>query len=106
MSETQGGDIVDPSQCDFRLSSESLWRNYYRMIFILGPMAEFVVKEAAFPFNPKGFLFRFDFSDHHSTGILVAITQVLWKPRGLLVDQFDSKSDLINAVHTSSFIPG
>ncbi|KAF2589145.1 hypothetical protein F2Q70_00038782, partial [Brassica cretica] len=70
------------------------------------PMAEFVVKEAAFPFNPKGFLFRFDFSDHHSTGILVAITQVLWKPRGLLVDQFDSKSDLINAVHTSSFIPG
>ncbi|CDY23095.1 BnaC07g30920D [Brassica napus] len=38
--------------------------------------------------------------------VRVAITQVLWKPRGLLVDQFDSKSDLINAVHTSSFIPG
>ncbi|CDY44961.1 BnaA08g06610D [Brassica napus] len=38
--------------------------------------------------------------------VRVAVTQVLWKPRGLLVDQFDSKSDLINAVHTSSFIPG
>ncbi|CAN8314077.1 unnamed protein product [Cochlearia groenlandica] len=38
--------------------------------------------------------------------VRVAITQVLWKPRGLLVDQFDSKSDLINAVVTSSFIPG
>ncbi|CAE5959114.1 unnamed protein product [Arabidopsis arenosa] len=38
--------------------------------------------------------------------IRVAITQVFWRPRGLLVDQFDSKSDLIDAVFTSSFIPG
>ncbi|PKA51793.1 hypothetical protein AXF42_Ash008022 [Apostasia shenzhenica] len=38
--------------------------------------------------------------------ILVAITQLSWRPRGLLVDQFDSKEDLINAVITSSFIPG
>ncbi|KAL7199900.1 hypothetical protein ACSBR2_022082 [Camellia fascicularis] len=35
-----------------------------------------------------------------------AVTQILWRPRGLLVDQFDSKEDLINAVFTSSFIPG
>ncbi|KAB5574381.1 hypothetical protein DKX38_001575 [Salix brachista] len=35
-----------------------------------------------------------------------AVTQILWRPRGLLVDQFDSKEDLINAVVTSSFIPG
>ncbi|KAF3519876.1 hypothetical protein DY000_02060520 [Brassica cretica] len=38
--------------------------------------------------------------------VRVAITQVLWKPRGLLVDQFDSKSDLIDAVIASAFIPG
>ncbi|KAF9690202.1 hypothetical protein SADUNF_Sadunf01G0171100 [Salix dunnii] len=38
--------------------------------------------------------------------MLVAVTQILWRPRGLLVDQFDSKEDLINAVVTSSFIPG
>ncbi|KAJ6809493.1 putative patatin-like phospholipase domain-containing protein 1 [Iris pallida] len=38
--------------------------------------------------------------------VRVAITQLLWRPRGLLVDQFDSKEDLINAVITSSFIPG
>ncbi|KAJ1697062.1 hypothetical protein LUZ63_005574 [Rhynchospora breviuscula] len=38
--------------------------------------------------------------------IRVAITQLGWRPRGLLVDQFDSKEDLINAVFTSSFIPG
>ncbi|RWR90159.1 patatin-like phospholipase domain-containing protein 1 [Cinnamomum micranthum f. kanehirae] len=42
-----------------------------------------------------------------STGrVRVAVTQILWRPRGLLVDQFDSKEDLINAVFTSSFIPG
>ena len=29
-----------------------------------------------------------------------------WRPRGLLVDQFDSKDDVISAVITSSFIPG
>lgn len=38
--------------------------------------------------------------------VRVAITQLLWRPKGLLVDQFDSKEDLINAVFTSSFIPG
>ncbi|KAJ4917130.1 Acyl transferase/acyl hydrolase/lysophospholipase superfamily protein [Raphanus sativus] len=38
--------------------------------------------------------------------VRVAITQVSWKLRGLLVDQFDSKSDLINAVIASSFVPG
>ncbi|KAL3610870.1 hypothetical protein D5086_001890 [Populus alba] len=38
--------------------------------------------------------------------VRVAVTQILWRPRGLLVDQFDSKEDLINAVVTSSFIPG
>ncbi|KAE8656366.1 Acyl transferase/acyl hydrolase/lysophospholipase superfamily protein isoform 2 [Hibiscus syriacus] len=38
--------------------------------------------------------------------VRVAITQILWRPRGLLVDQFDSKEDLINAVVASSFIPG
>ncbi|GAV61124.1 Patatin domain-containing protein [Cephalotus follicularis] len=38
--------------------------------------------------------------------VRVAVTEILWKPRGLLVDQFDSKDDLINAVFTSSFIPG
>lgn len=38
--------------------------------------------------------------------VSVAVTEILWRPRGLLVDQFDSKEDLINAVITSSFIPG
>ncbi|KAL5204078.1 hypothetical protein ABZP36_008949 [Zizania latifolia] len=38
--------------------------------------------------------------------IRVAITQLSWRPRGLLVDQFDSKEDVISAVITSSFIPG
>ncbi|KAL0387195.1 UNVERIFIED_CONTAM: 1-acylglycerol-3-phosphate O-acyltransferase PNPLA3 [Sesamum radiatum] len=38
--------------------------------------------------------------------VRVAVTQILWRPKGLLVDQFDSKEDLINAVFTSSFIPG
>eukprot|EP00252_Welwitschia_mirabilis_P000871 TRINITY_DN1084_c0_g1_i4.p1 TRINITY_DN1084_c0_g1~~TRINITY_DN1084_c0_g1_i4.p1 ORF type:complete len:360 (+),score=49.23 TRINITY_DN1084_c0_g1_i4:251-1330(+) len=38
--------------------------------------------------------------------IRVAITQVFRSPRALLVDQFDSKEDLINALFTSSFIPG
>jgi hypothetical protein len=36
----------------------------------------------------------------------VAVTQVFRQPRGLLVDSFDSKEDLINALHTSCFIPG
>ncbi|KAL6560705.1 hypothetical protein OROGR_004264 [Orobanche gracilis] len=38
--------------------------------------------------------------------VRVAVTEILWRPRGLLVDNFDSKEDLINAVFTSSFIPG
>ncbi|KAK9110214.1 hypothetical protein Sjap_018274 [Stephania japonica] len=38
--------------------------------------------------------------------VRVAVTQILWRPRGLLVDNFESKEDLINAVFTSSFIPG
>eukprot|EP01018_Ginkgo_biloba_P035145 Gb_20019 [translate_table: standard] len=38
--------------------------------------------------------------------IRVAITQVFRSPRALLIDQFDSKEDLIDAVFTSSFIPG
>ncbi|GMH24486.1 hypothetical protein Nepgr_026329 [Nepenthes gracilis] len=38
--------------------------------------------------------------------VRVAVTQILWRPRGLLIDQFDSKEDVINAVFTSSFIPG
>ncbi|KAL2906893.1 Patatin-like phospholipase domain-containing protein 4 [Bienertia sinuspersici] len=38
--------------------------------------------------------------------VRVAVTQIVWRPRGLLIDQFDSKEDLINALFTSSFIPG
>ncbi|KAL5789831.1 hypothetical protein ACOSQ2_004719 [Xanthoceras sorbifolium] len=38
--------------------------------------------------------------------VRIAVTQLLWRPRGLLVDQFDSREDLINAVFASSFIPG
>lgn len=38
--------------------------------------------------------------------VRVAVTQILWRPRALLVDQFDSREDLIDAVITSSFIPG
>ncbi|KAF7143086.1 hypothetical protein RHSIM_Rhsim05G0119100 [Rhododendron simsii] len=38
--------------------------------------------------------------------VRVAVTEILWRPKGLLVDRFDSKEDLINAVFTSSFIPG
>ncbi|BBN09551.1 hypothetical protein MPTK1_4g20660 [Marchantia polymorpha subsp. ruderalis] len=38
--------------------------------------------------------------------IRVAVTQVFRSPKGLLVDKFDSKEDLINALHTSCFIPG
>lgn len=38
--------------------------------------------------------------------VRVAVTQIIWRPRGLLIDQFDSKEDLIDALITSSFIPG
>ncbi|XP_041015506.1 omega-hydroxyceramide transacylase [Juglans microcarpa x Juglans regia] len=54
-------------------------------------------------------LYNFLPDDAHirSSGrVRVAVTQILWRPRGLLVDQYDSKEDLINAVFTSSFIPG
>ncbi|KAF8019741.1 hypothetical protein BT93_G0440 [Corymbia citriodora subsp. variegata] len=30
--------------------------------------------------------------------VRIAVTQILWRPRGLLVDQFDSREDLINAI--------
>ncbi|KAL1557784.1 patatin-like phospholipase domain-containing protein 4 [Salvia divinorum] len=57
----------------------------------------------------RDFLDRFLPDDAHirSNGrIRVAVTEILWRPRGVLVDYFDSKEDLINAVFTSSFIPG
>eukprot|EP00850_Spirogloea_muscicola_P012638 SM000082S22880 [mRNA] locus=s82:547550:550678:+ [translate_table: standard] len=38
--------------------------------------------------------------------IRVAVTQVFRAPRGILVDQFDDKEDLINALLTSCYIPG
>ncbi|CAI7916295.1 unnamed protein product [Closterium sp. NIES-54] len=38
--------------------------------------------------------------------IRVAVTQVFGSPRGVLVDQFDSREDLIDALITSSFVPG
>eukprot|EP00475_Leptophrys_vorax_P027253 TRINITY_DN38857_c0_g1_i1.p1 TRINITY_DN38857_c0_g1~~TRINITY_DN38857_c0_g1_i1.p1 ORF type:complete len:653 (-),score=-19.68 TRINITY_DN38857_c0_g1_i1:435-2393(-) len=38
--------------------------------------------------------------------IRVAVTQVFGTPRGVLVDQFDSRADLIDALITSSFVPG
>ncbi|GAB2278672.1 hypothetical protein Dimus_013348 [Dionaea muscipula] len=47
-----------------------------------------------------------DVHTRSSGRVRVAVTQILWRPRGLLIDQFDSKDDLINAVFTSSFIPG
>ncbi|XP_078444188.1 acyl transferase/acyl hydrolase/lysophospholipase superfamily protein isoform X2 [Wolffia australiana] len=47
-----------------------------------------------------------DVHSRSSGRIRVAITQLRWRPRGLLVDQFDSREDLINAIITSSFIPG
>lgn len=57
----------------------------------------------------RAFLERFLPDDAHirSSGrIRVAITQVFRSPRALLIDQFDSKEDLIDALHTSCFIPG
>lgn len=38
--------------------------------------------------------------------IRIAVTQLFRQPRGLIVDQFESREDLINALHTSCFIPG
>ncbi|CAN6480133.1 unnamed protein product [Victoria cruziana] len=43
---------------------------------------------------------------HKRSSGRIRVTQVFRRPRGLLVDQFDSKKDLIDAVFTSSFIPG
>nr|GME08981.1 patatin-like phospholipase domain-containing protein 2 isoform X1 [Ipomoea batatas]GME08984.1 patatin-like phospholipase domain-containing protein 2 isoform X1 [Ipomoea batatas]GME19549.1 patatin-like phospholipase domain-containing protein 2 isoform X1 [Ipomoea batatas] len=61
-------------------------------------------------FSLLDFSYKFDLSFLPSVDsiafIVVAVTEILWRPRGLLVDQFDSKEDLINAVITSSFIPG
>jgi hypothetical protein len=57
----------------------------------------------------RGVLEKFLPDDVHikaSGRIRVAITQVFRSPIALLIDQFDSKEDLINAVITSSFIPG
>ncbi|XP_058089676.1 uncharacterized protein LOC131236483 [Magnolia sinica] len=57
----------------------------------------------------RDFLDKFLPGDIHTRSngrVRVAITQILWRPSRLLVDQFDSKEDLINAVFTSSFIPG
>jgi len=47
-----------------------------------------------------------DVHTRSSGRVRVAVTEILWRPKGLLVDRFDSKEDLINAVFTSSFIPG
>ncbi|GAB4847822.1 hypothetical protein Ancab_026883 [Ancistrocladus abbreviatus] len=59
-----------------------------------------VLREILYKFLPD------DVHTRSSGRVRVAVTQILWRPRGLLVDQFDSKEDLINAVFTSSFIPG
>ncbi|KAJ4964285.1 hypothetical protein NE237_024224 [Protea cynaroides] len=56
----------------------------------------------------RSVLHKFLPDDVHSRSngrIRVAVTQILW-PKCLLVDQFDSKEDFIDAVLTSSFIPG
>lgn len=57
----------------------------------------------------RDFLDKFLPDDVHirSNGrVRVAVTQILWRPRGLLIDQFESKEDFIDALFTSSFIPG
>lgn len=57
----------------------------------------------------RKFLEEFLPEDAHiraSGRIRVAVTQLFRRPRGLLVDKFDSKEDLINSLITSSFIPG
>ncbi|THF97796.1 hypothetical protein TEA_007147 [Camellia sinensis var. sinensis] len=56
--------------------------------------------------SPNGVLPTHLYTYNHVLDGFIAVTQILWRPRGLLVDQFDSKEDLINAVFTSSFIPG
>jgi hypothetical protein len=57
----------------------------------------------------RNFLEKFLPEDCHTKvngRIRVAVTQVFRRPRGLLVDFFDSREDLINALLTSCFIPG
>ncbi|CAI5460018.1 unnamed protein product [Closterium sp. Yama58-4] len=57
----------------------------------------------------RGVLNRILPDDAHikcSGRIRVAITQVFGSPRGWLVDAFESKEDLINALMASSFVPG
>ncbi|GJP41376.1 hypothetical protein CLOM_g1048 [Closterium sp. NIES-68] len=57
----------------------------------------------------RGVLNRILPDDAHikcSGRIRVAITQVFGSPRGLLVDAFESKEDLVDALITSSFVPG
>ncbi|KAG9451111.1 hypothetical protein H6P81_011076 [Aristolochia fimbriata] len=64
--------------------------------FRLGAVLKDVLKE----FLPEDIHYRCN------GRVRVAVTQLLWKPRGLLVDHFNSKEDFINALFTSSFIPG
>ncbi|KAG0504265.1 hypothetical protein KC19_N000100 [Ceratodon purpureus] len=57
----------------------------------------------------RNFLEKFLPEDVHlkvNGKIRVAVTQVFRSPRGLLVDYFESREDLINALLTSCFIPG
>ncbi|KAL4196375.1 hypothetical protein AMTRI_Chr04g182930 [Amborella trichopoda] len=72
-------------------------------------VAQFLIEKGYILAVLRSMLYDFLPNDVHirSNGrIRVAVTQIFQKPRGLLVDQFDSKEDLINAVITSSFIPG
>jgi hypothetical protein len=57
----------------------------------------------------RNFLEKFLPEDCHTKvngRIRVAVTQVFRSPRGLLVDYFESREDLINGLLTSCFIPG
>ncbi|GBG61539.1 hypothetical protein CBR_g22336 [Chara braunii] len=57
----------------------------------------------------RKFLVEFLPEDAHekaSGRIQVAVTQVFRSPRSLLVDKFESKEDMIDALITSCFIPG
>ncbi|XP_057464884.1 uncharacterized protein LOC130754663 isoform X2 [Actinidia eriantha] len=72
-------------------------------------IAQFLIEKGYIKAVLRNILDKFLPEDIHirSNGrIRVAVTQILWRPRGLLVDQFDSKEDLIDALFTSSFIPG
>ncbi|THF98616.1 hypothetical protein TEA_020684 [Camellia sinensis var. sinensis] len=63
------------------------------------------VTSPGFSFSAAGLLFPYHLGVAQFL-IEKGYIKILWRPRGLLVDQFDSKEDLINAVFTSSFIPG